>query len=230
MPLYSVSGQTMIQVIQITDTHISSDHEAILKGINPVKTLQTIVKKIKEDYPALSCLIVTGDLTQDKSTGSYTYLKELLSTINAPSYWLAGNHDQIDLMRAINPAAMQRLVDLGSWQVVLLNTQVTNKVVGYISDIELSFLDSCLSKNPTKHTLIALHHHPVPIQSTWMDRIMLMNPESLSEIILLHKNVKAIIHGHVHQLREYQFCNLPLMATPSTCVQFAPGTQNFYSR
>ncbi len=216
-----------IRVLQITDPHLFADPTATLMGINTSETLDEVLAKIMNDYQEIACLLVTGDLTQDDSETSYRHLEAKLSKLDAPQYWLCGNHDQPDLMEAINPSAMQKRVTLESWQILMLNTQVEGEVFGYLSQTELDLLDTYLKQAPEKHTLLAIHHHPAPINSQWMDNIMLKNPEDLAQVISQHTNVKGMIHGHVHQAKKYDFCNIPVMATPSTCVQFAPGSDDF---
>ncbi|ELT94305.1 hypothetical protein CAPTEDRAFT_110119 [Capitella teleta] len=216
-----------IRVIQITDPHLFADSNSTLMGINTSATLDGVLAKVQDDYQDIECLLVTGDLTQDDSKASYYHLKDKLSALNVPSYWLSGNHDQPDLMNAIHPSAMEKQVLLGEWQILLLNTQVDGEVFGHLSSTELELLEKYLVQEPTKHCLLALHHHPAPINSLWMDSIMLKNPDDLARVLSRHNNVRAIIHGHVHQARDYEFCNIPVMATPSTCVQFAPESDKF---
>ncbi|MFK0569707.1 3',5'-cyclic-AMP phosphodiesterase [Endozoicomonas sp.] len=216
-----------IRVLQITDPHLFADASATLMGINTSATLDAVLAKVHSDFQAIECLLVTGDLTQDDSEASYRHLTEKLSTLKAPGYWLCGNHDQPGLMTAVNPSAMKKQVLLGKWQILLLNTRVDGEVFGYLSDSELALLDSYLAQEPDKHCLLALHHHPAPINSQWMDSSMLKNPDDLALTLSQHSNVRGIIHGHVHQARDYEFCGLPVMATPSTCVQFAPESDEF---
>ncbi len=211
----------------MTDPHLFADPGSTLMGINTSATLDEVLAKIQKDYRELDCLLVTGDLTQDDSAASYQHLKEKLSTIHAPSYWLPGNHDQPHLMKAINPSAMQKQVILDNWQIVLLNTQVEGKTHGYLMETELELLNTCLHQESDKHTLLALHHHLVPINSRWMDQSVLQNPNDLARVITGHDNIRGIIHGHVHQARNYQFYDIPVMATPSTCVQFASESDDF---
>lgn len=216
-----------IRILQITDPHLFADSRSTLMGVNTSATLDKVLAKVQSDYQDATCLLVTGDLTQDDSEASYLHLKEKLSKLRAPSYWLRGNHDQPDLMNAISPSSMQKQVILGKWQILLLNTQVDGEVYGYLSEAELKLLDNYLAQEPDKHCLLALHHHPAPINSQWMDSIMLKNPDDLARVLSRHHHVRAIIHGHAHQARDYNFCTLPVMATPSTCVQFAPESDEF---
>lgn len=220
-------GTSRFRVLQITDPHLFADPISTLMGINTSKALDNVLTKIVNDYQEIACLLVTGDLTQDGSKESYLNVEAKLSKLNTPNYWLCGNHDQPDLMEAISPSAMQKRITLGNWQILMLNTQVAGDASGYLSEMELKLLDTYLKQSPEKHTLLAIHHHPTPINCRWMDDIMLKNPEGFAQVISQNTNVKGIIHGHVHQARKYDFCNIPVMATPSTCVQFAPNSDDF---
>ncbi|WP_067514418.1 3',5'-cyclic-AMP phosphodiesterase [Endozoicomonas ascidiicola] len=216
-----------IQVLQITDTHLFASSHSALMGVDTAATFEAVLKMVKSDFYQAQCVLVTGDLTQDDSADSYHYLKDALSDLPMPNYWLCGNHDREDLMNAISPAAMKKKVELGNWQILLLNSQVPNQVYGHLEESELAFLSKELAQNPDKPTLIALHHHPAPINSQWMDNIMLKNPDEFAAVLNNHKNIKGIIHGHIHQAIDYTFCGIPVMATPSTCVQFAPESNHF---
>ena len=216
-----------LQVLQVTDTHLFGSAQAALMGVNTLHTFDSVLNVIRNNFNHADSMVITGDLSQDGSPESYHFLKDRLATLNMPNYWLCGNHDQPELMHSINPDAMQKVVSLGSWQIILLNSHVANEVHGYLSPTELNLLNQALTNNPDKHSLIALHHHPTAINSQWMDDIKLHNTNDLGDILEQHNNIKGIIHGHIHQDIEYSFCGIPVMATPSTCVQFAPKSDRF---
>ena len=216
-----------MRILQITDPHLFACPNARLMGVNTAATLDQVLGIIISDYLDADCLLVTGDLSQDNSAASYRYLKEKLTLLGMPHFWLCGNHDQSELMEQINPTAMNKQIILQEWQILLLNTQQDGEVFGHLSQAELEYLDRCLLDNHHKHSLLAMHHHPAPINSWWMDQIMLKNSEELAQILARHHNIRGIIHGHTHQARDYRFADLSVMATPSTCVQFAPHSDQF---
>ena len=216
-----------IKVLQITDTHLLADPGGRHKDVDTAATLERVLAVIERDHQNADCLLVTGDLSQDETQGSYHRLDALLSALGMPCYWLAGNHDRPELMAAVNPAALQTQLMLGNWQILLLNSRVDGEPHGYLDDAQLQMLTTGLQQNPDKHTLLALHHHLVPVDSPWMDCSILRNADQLARVLAPHSNVRGIIHGHVHQAREYTFADLPVLATPSTSVQFAPGSEEF---
>src|SRR5580698_1669402 len=46
---------------------------------------------------------------------------------------------------------------------------------------------------------VCLHHHPVPMSSDWLDQIGLSNAAEFWSIVDAHRNVRAVLWGHVHQ-------------------------------
>ena len=53
------------------------------------------------------------------------------------------------------------------------------------------------------------------------------NPDGLFAAIDRHDCVRGVLWGHVHQTYEGSRNGVRLMASPSTCVQFAPGEEDF---
>jgi hypothetical protein len=58
-----------------------------------------------------------------------------------------------------------------------------------------------------------------------LDRIMLMNADSLWQVVREVNNVCAVLCGHVHLPHAGQRDDIPVFTTPSTCFQFSatPG-------
>lgn len=220
-----------VKILQITDTHLFADDTGRLMGIDTAWTFQAVIKAIVDSDRTHDAVIVTGDLSQDESKESYLNLAAELKKLNAAAYCLPGNHDQGDGMKlafaeATNISADRSFI-VGNWQIVLLNTAERKKVSGHLRESELSWLDNCLAAFPEHHALIAMHHQPVPVGSTWMDGIALDNPKDLFSVLDAHKQVRGIIFGHVHQQFEGMRNDVKLMSSPSTCVQFEPGCTSF---
>ena len=75
--------------------------------------------------------------------------------------------------------------------------------------------------------MIALHHHPVDVGSRWMDNIGLRNREAFWAIVDRFPQVKVVLWGHIHQPLDQQRGGVRLLASPSTCIQFAAGSADF---
>ncbi|MFP9011281.1 phosphodiesterase, partial [Pseudomonas aeruginosa] len=61
----------------------------------------------------------------------------------------------------------------------------------------------------------------------WMDPICLRNPQALFDLLAPYPQVRCLLWGHIHQEFDRQRGPLRLLASPSTCVQFAPGSSDF---
>ena len=68
------------------------------------------------------------------------------------------------------------------------------------------------------------------MDSRWLDRVGLENAAEFLQTIDRHRNVRAIVWGHVHQAYEGLRKGVRLLATPSTCAQFLPHAARFRGR
>jgi 3',5'-cyclic-AMP phosphodiesterase len=65
------------------------------------------------------------------------------------------------------------------------------------------------------------------MESRWLDSVGLTNAAEFLHTIDRHKNVRAIVWGHVHQAYDSLRKGVRLLATPSTCAQFLPRAESF---
>ncbi len=223
------SDNECINLIQITDSHLFSDTSGKLLGLETENSLRAVVEDIgKSDKGDL--ILATGDLSQDASDSSYQRFAQHLSSLATPTFWIPGNHDKISVMeRSLvgdNVYPHKRIL-VNKWQIILLDTSVDGKVHGYLADEALEFLHCALKEKSDYFALIVLHHQPVKIDSHWLDGIGLKNNAEFMALLALHAQIRGLLWGHIHQEYEQQIGNIKLMATPSTCVQFQPQSQDF---
>jgi Icc protein len=102
-------------------------------------------------------------------------------------------------------------------------------VGGHLGRPELQRLEECLSAGEEAglHTMICLHHQPVPIGCAWLDEQMVSDAGSFFEILARYPRVRAVLWGHVHQELDQYRDDVRLLCTPSTCVQFLPQQTDF---
>ncbi|HVY82617.1 MAG TPA: 3',5'-cyclic-AMP phosphodiesterase [Steroidobacteraceae bacterium] len=217
------------RLVQFTDPHLYGSETETLRGIATLPALtRTLTLAQARDWP-VDAVLVTGDLVQDDAAG-YAHFRRIFGALNLPILCLPGNHDEPQAMRRAlrgKPFVTEGHVDMGAWRVVLLDSTVPNSAHGRLAREELAALDSALSSADTKHTLICLHHHPVSMGSRWLDQVGLENATEFFDVIDRHRNVRAILWGHVHQSYDALRKNVRLLATPSTCAQFLPRADEF---
>jgi len=221
-----------IKVAQITDPHLFSATDGKLLGLNTDESLKSVVELVKTEQPDLDIVLATGDISQDGSEESYRRFESIISALQSPSYWLHGNHDNdVAILQVLN--GNERLspcvISAGqSWRIIMLNSSIKGEVGGALAESELEFLSEKLEEHSDKFIIVALHHHPVKMGSAWLDEQMVSNADEFLNVIRKHKQVKALMWGHVHQETDTTNDNgLRLLSSPSTCVQFKPGQDDF---
>lgn len=220
--------EQMIRIIQISDLHLLSNKLAKFLSIEPYLNLEKIVNRVKIDVAEYkpNFIALTGDLSQDYSENSYKIFKEIFQDFKIPIYAILGNHDRPELFNKICPNFKAQNIMLENWQILFLNSHWTNHIEGYIDDSELQNLEENLSHN-LGHVLIFLHHHVLPIKSTWLDRLNLKNADQFLSICDRYKNIKLVVSGHVHQESLQTRNGIDFISTPATCFQFTPQSKIF---
>jgi Icc protein len=218
-----------IQLLQLTDTHLFEDETLTSKGVATVQSFQAVLTHLRT-LPRPDLLLLTGDLSQDETAASYHRLYRAIAPLGIPTYWLPGNHDQPQIMQQIlnqPPFSAENRIEAGEWVILLLNSVVPGEVHGELSSESLAWLKENLQTTGNRPVLIALHHPPLLTGSTWMDGINLHNSEIFQHLISQFPNVKLVLFGHIHQELDQEIDGVRYLATPSTCVQFQPNSDEF---
>jgi 3',5'-cyclic-AMP phosphodiesterase len=219
-----------IKLIQITDTHIMDDGAPSFNDFDTSESLSNIIKKIREDESNIDCVLLTGDLVHEATKSAYQKLADHLSSLTIPLFTLPGNHDVPELMEYVmgaNGYDTGKSIKFGEWLIILLNTCVIGEHSGELAESELTFLRETLAANQDNPCLIALHHHPVSVNSPWMDSMILKNADDFLSVIDEFEHVRAVICGHIHQEFETKRNNVIFLGSPSTCLQFRPKSDAF---
>lgn len=228
MPSAPLNSSSVL-VVQLSDSHLFAEAHGQLLGMKTADSLKAVIDLVLAEQPAIDLVLATGDLSQDGTVASYQTFRESSELIQAPKRWLPGNHDELREMAiaAQQSDFLEPVVDVGNWRITMLDSAVPGSVPGYLEDKQLQLLAQSLSEAPQRHHLVCLHHHPVPIGAAWMELIGLRNPEALFAVLERFPQVKALLWGHVHQEFDQLRQGVRLMASPSTCIQFAPQSEDF---
>ena len=218
-----------IKVLQLTDTHLYANPVGTLLGINTLDSFRCVVQHFREHHWPLDILLATGDLVHDASPEGYALMGKMLSEFGVPVLCLPGNHDVPKMMHqhlAHKQVSTDIVHDHGAWRFIMLDSVIPGEEGGRLAQNQLDALERALASND-RHTLVCMHHQPVKVGSAWIDTMAIENPEPLFEIIDRHPQVRGILWGHIHQTFEAKRSHVRLMASPSTCVQFTPGIDDF---
>lgn len=216
-------------IAQITDTHLLASAEGKLLGLPTEQSLAKVIETIQNHSAQPNRVLLTGDLSQDETLDSYRRLHKHLRKLDVPAYWIPGNHDQPHLMEKVltlPPAYGDKCFQCGGWQFILLNSAVPGRVYGHLNSETLNWLESQLQTSQLP-TLIALHHPPFAVNSDWIDKSRLQNSQELFSVIDRYQQVRLVLFGHIHQDFSRDRAGVRYLATPSSSVQFKPGSQQF---
>lgn len=228
MPSASLHSSSVL-VVQLSDSHLFAEADGTLLGMRTRASLAAVVDLVLAEQSNIDLVVATGDLSQDGTVESYTSFREASDRLDAPKRWLPGNHDELREMAiaARQSDVLDPIVDIGNWRITMLDSAVPGSVPGFLEDKQLQLLVQALSEAPERHHLICLHHHPVAIGAAWMAPIGLRNPDALFSVLERFPQARALLWGHVHQEFDQLHNGMRLMASPSTCVQFAPHSVDF---
>jgi 3',5'-cyclic-AMP phosphodiesterase len=217
----------MVRLVQFTDLHLYGDERGALRGIATLPTLRHAVAHARACAWPVDAVLLTGDLVQDDAAG-YGHVRETFGTEDVPVCCLPGNHDVVSAMAhelSTPPFQVGGSLDLGPWRIILLDSSVAGSASGRLGADRLAGLDALLTG--AGHALVCLHHHPLAMSSRWLDRVGLTDAEDFFRVIDAHRNVRAVLFGHVHQGFDGLRRNVRLLGTPSTCAQFLPRSDDF---
>ena len=207
-----------------------ADKDGELRGAVTAATLQRILDHYSAGDWRAQRVAVTGDLIQDDSAEAYERFRELMLPLNLRVHCVPGNHDIRDLMRAVccrPPFSYCAYEEIGDWLIVGIDSCVKEEAGGRVTAEELDRLSEIVTGSAAKHVMVCLHHPPVPMGSAWLDTVGLKNGEDVLERLRTLGRVRIAAFGHVHQEYDADHEGVRIIATPSTCRQFKPGSNDF---
>ena len=151
-------------------------------------------------------VLLTGDLADRGQPAEYARLKELLAPLPMPLYVVPGNHD--DRGRVLEafgvqgtsslPGFVQYVVEGWPLRLVALDTLVPGQDEGLLDTPRLDWLEARLKEAPDQPTLLFMHHPPFLTGLDVDDRIGLQNAPLFAALVARHRQIEAVVAGHVH--------------------------------
>ena len=129
----------MINIIQITDSHLGLNEGDTLLSMNPDDSLLHVLNLVKQQQPSIDLLLATGDIVNHHGLSVYQRFVDVVAKhLPAPMAWLPGNHDNVDMMETIIKESTNQVIINGSWAIVLLDSHVVGEIHGEFSDSTLN--------------------------------------------------------------------------------------------
>ncbi|HLS06145.1 MAG TPA: metallophosphoesterase [Wenzhouxiangella sp.] len=224
MSTRSDKTDSALTVVQLSDTHLSADPQALYRGQNPDANLARLGPVIGALAPDL--IVLTGDVSEDASTASYWRAGGFVRALAPQVAWLPGNHDRRAIMAGVfNGLGFDAgpIINRGGWQLVLLDSSDPDHPHGEFDERRLAPLDQM---NPDSPALVFLHHQPLSVGSPWIDKYPLKNPQMLWNA-LDGRPVRAVAFGHVHQVFEGECRGIACLSAPSAAANSRRDSEKF---
>ncbi len=218
-----------MRILQFTDTHLYGHAGGNLRGVETDGSLRAVIGEAFSQFPHVDALLVTGDIANEDPLG-YKRFRHIFESMNRPVLCIPGNHDDLAAMRlelSAPPFAIGGAHRFGDWKIIMLDSLEQGRAEGRLAVAELERFERELALSRDQHALVCLHHHPVPMGSRWLDEVGLSNANEFWRLVEDYGHVRAVAWGHVHQVYEGKRGKVRLFATPSTCSQFLPGSDEF---
>ncbi|WP_170308332.1 3',5'-cyclic-AMP phosphodiesterase [Parashewanella tropica] len=223
-----------IQVVQITDTHLFASDDGQLLGVNTAQSFEAVVDLVIDNQHDADLVMMTGDISQDNTIESYHRFAKQSQRLALPCHFVPGNHDENQMMHQelkgehLRP---EKHLIFDNWHIVMLNSTIVGKPAGRLEESQFKVIEQAVRAHPDKHLLLVMHHHPIPVGCRWLDQHWMQNGGDFLERVSQYPQVKGIVWGHVHQevneVYKGPHGDIPLLATPSTCIQFTPKSNHF---
>ena len=222
--------ESPLHIVQISDIHLWGDPDKSLLGVNTQESFETIVNLVKSQPIKPHLIILSGDMSQDGSVASYQRVSQCLEEFKIPIYCLPGNHDKTEAMNKVYPdkvISTEKHILFDQWQLILLDSHIAGHVEGFLEEKELNFLKDCITQYPAQKPIIVFHHHPIQVNSEWLDPLGLTNADEFWDVLQTLSVEPIILFGHIHQVQEGEKNGVKYFSPPSTCIQFKPNCEKF---
>jgi Icc protein len=201
-----------------------------LRGTVTFSSLASVLAHYHDSDWRADIAVVTGDLIQDDSAAAYEHFRGMLSELGIAIHCVPGNHDNRALMQTAlqsPPFHYCATVELDNWLIIGIDSCVNEHAGGSVSDAEFDRLDAAIAGSNAPNVMVCLHHPPVPMGSKWLDSVSLDNGDETLRRLSASGKVRLTVFGHVHQNYDAYHAGMRIIATPSTCSQFASGSDEF---
>jgi len=162
-----------------------------------------LLAKVWQDYkPQL--FIVVGDISLQGSFLNYRMILKYMNNVSADWIAVPGNHDRPLLVFRKYFGAVRKVIDIGKWRFIGLNTA------------EKKFTERnarWLEKNIRENTII-FSHTPPGIEGWTFYSLPVESSRRFLETVKRNcQMIKKIFFGHIHGLSEKEFMGIPMIVT-----------------
>jgi 3',5'-cyclic AMP phosphodiesterase CpdA len=209
--------------------HVSDSHftrTGLLHGDVPTgDTFRSALEALESSGVPIDALVHTGDVADDGDPVSYESARSTTEAVTVrtgwPVLWVPGNHDVRDpfarhlLGAPCTGEPLDQVHDVRGLRVVVLDTSIPQHVEGGLDAARGEWLRAQLAEPAEHGTVLALHHPPVPVEVTGLQRLHLTGQDELARVIQ-GSDVRAVLGGHLHYLTSSVIAGVPVFVAPAT--------------
>ncbi len=195
----------MLKFIHLSDVHLISGGRRLF-GVSPERRLNAAIDSINQEHGDADFVAFTGDITHWSDAASYTIFADAIRRLTMPVRLLVGNHDSREaLSQALCDIAaddngfIQYAIDTSAGRCLFLDTKKSESDAGEYCSKRLAWLEQQLDST-TGPILLFMHHPPMKLGHTGIDKIALLDAEALYTVVKPHVHrINHLFFGHVHR-------------------------------
>lgn len=228
--------------VHISDTHIGSSVDFERHGHNSYRCARRLVEVINGLPQRPDFVIHTGDVVNDPDPQAYLLAARLFAELEAPIYYVVGNHDRAQDIHHLLPMGPRQdltadrellsyLFETKGYRFLVVDARGSQEIDphGLFSARQLQIVRDEIARGGPP--LVIFTHFPIlSMNSEWMDANMLtLNGPQFHEMVKEDRDrIRAVFHGHVHQHMQTVRDGVLYVSVASAFSQFAawPGDKD----
>jgi Icc protein len=216
-PNAPVNAQTerALRILHLSDSHLFGDGTLQYGQVDTLAALRRVLDRASA-LDRADAVVLSGDLSNDGSAGSYRRLRELVepwaAARGAAVVYAMGNHD----VRAGFEEVLgdrESVTTVRDFRIVSLDSSVPGAGFGELQPGQLEWLRGVLRSPAPNGTVLVVHHPPVPAATALLAALELRRPEQLLEGCR-DTDVRLILCGHYHHPMATEFGGIPVVVAP----------------
>jgi 3',5'-cyclic AMP phosphodiesterase CpdA len=213
----------------LSDPHITEAGRLVGGRFDTAPYLAAAIDALNALDPRPDVVLATGDLVDRGQRTEYERLRSYLDALEMPFLLLPGNHDERSALRAAFPeqpwsregTTLHYVVDDYPVRIVALDSAVAGHYEGHVGPEQLAWLDGLLTDDGQRATIVAVHHPPFITGIEHMDQMGLIDRDALGAVIARHRQVVAVLSGHLHRPITTRWAATVAMTIPGVAHQVA---------
>tara|TARA_R110002111_G_scaffold262613_1_gene339507 strand:- start:108402 stop:109301 length:900 start_codon:yes stop_codon:yes gene_type:complete len=225
---FASENQSDDLVYLLNDTHIGEKHPTN----SPIPShLRQVVSELVDLEQKPACVLINGDLAlKDGQAGDYRHFAKLIRPLREAkidTHLTLGNHDERDVFYDVMQEAQPATPPVKSKHISVIQTKHANFFLldslhktmvtqGTLGKEQRTWLANALDAHADKPAIIVTHHNPRLGGDPNHFPGGLTDSVELWEILTPRSQVKAYIHGHIHDRGNAEHKGIHILNLPAT--------------